>query len=552
MARRLLSLFSVKEASLEKQKNIGLFFAFSTFPTLFLSPRSDPPKTMRKGFLTPSKESGEAKSKSSPGTETSTETTSIADDVSKLLAENLDLDAPGGASSSSSSSSSSSTAAPAPLMLTDVPNQVLVSIFIVAMGDDERWARLTIPFVCKAFRDLYCSRDASPLHDVIFLEFAKEVAAAEEAAARRSSRREPVVRASRVLSWARTHAESVNRLGLNDRSGASLGDFNATNLAQLVAVVGPRLTELGIFDGFEKLVGPPLWAALRPYVVPARKMCGFQVMCISKGLSVSDVEPLVQLRGSLEVLSLWGSVREHRHPSVGLRRFPESFLALTKLQSLILNGHFRIKAIPAGISNLKKLKHLTVAACDLRSLPKELGALRLLEELAVSSNAALGPAPDDVAFPPGLKGMNSLRLLYLQDCDLRRVPAFVRELSSLEEIMLDSNERMQIDAPLDDLVECCPRLILVDMRKGRGGTWTPQSLAHLNAFKAKLQKKNPKAQVEFYEFRVFVFFFCFCSFLFRTVFGERERERERESRRESFSFLLCSLRERARGFGECK
>ena len=138
--------------------------------------------------------------------------------------------------------------------------------------------------------------------------------------------------------------------------------------------------------------------------------------------------------------------------------------------------------------------------------------------------------------------MISLRKLHLDNCDLRRVPVFVRELSSLEEISLFGNEHLQIDAPLDDLVECCPRLILVDMRKGRGGTWTPQSLAHLNAFKAKLQKKNPKAQVEFYEFRVFVFFFCFCSFLFRTVFGERERERERERVAGNlflFCFVLC-------------
>ena len=110
---------------------------------------------------------------------------------------------------------------------------------------------------------------------------------------------------------------------------------------------------------------------------------------------------------------------------------------------------------------------------------------------------ALGASPDDVTFPPELKGMISLRKLHLDNCDLRRVPVFVRELSSLEEISLFGNEHLQIDAPLDDLVECCPRLISVDMRKGRGGTWTRQSLAHLVAFKAKLLKKNPSAEVEF-------------------------------------------------------
>jgi hypothetical protein len=70
-------------------------------------------------------------------------------DLSHLLAEKLDLDnAPGGASSSSSSSSTS-TAAPLPLKLTDLPNQVLVSIFVVAADDDLRWALFTVPLFAR-------------------------------------------------------------------------------------------------------------------------------------------------------------------------------------------------------------------------------------------------------------------------------------------------------------------------------------------------------------------------------------------------------------------
>ena len=173
-------------------------------------------------------------------------------------------------------------------------------------------------------------------------------------------------------------------------------------------------------------------------------------MDIPKGFSTSDVEPLAQLRGSLEVFSLIGFPREYGNPSIGLRRFPESFLGLTNLQTLMLNWHFSIKAIPAGISNLKELKWFSAAGCDLRSLPKDLGALSQLEMLFVFLNKALGSVTDDVAFPKELKGMASLRELCLLLCGLRRVPAFVRELSSLEEIRLDNNHDLQIDAPLDD------------------------------------------------------------------------------------------------------
>jgi len=220
-----------------------------------LSLRSDPSRTMRKEFLTPSKGSGQAKSKTSPRAQASKATMSSIADVSKLMAEKLDLDAP--SASSSSSSSSSSASAPVLLKLTDVPNQVLVSILMLAADHDEIWARFTILSVCKAFRDLYRSRDASPLHEVLFLDFAKEVTAAERAATRRSPRREPVFRASRAISWARMHAESVRTLFLYPRDGASLGDFNASNFAQLVASVGPHLTEIGIGEGFEKLLRPP-------------------------------------------------------------------------------------------------------------------------------------------------------------------------------------------------------------------------------------------------------------------------------------------------------
>ena len=212
---------------------------------------------------------------------------------------------------------------------------------------------------------------------------------------------------------------------------------------------------------------------------------------------MSDVEPLVQLRGSLEELSLCGSRDDYGNPSVGLRRFPESFLALTKLQELGLDFHFRIKAIPAGISNLKKLQCLSVAGCDLRSLPKELGALKQLEVLDISWNKALGAAPDDVAFPKELKGMKSLRELNLRNCGLRRVPAFVRELSSLEEICLGNNPDLQIDAPLDYLIECCPRLRVVKMKKVPGGRGLSSRWRTSGASRLKLLAKNPSAEVEF-------------------------------------------------------
>jgi len=320
---------------------------------------------------------------------------------------------------------------------------------------------------------------------------------AKKASSRSSSRGESVVRASRVPSWARTHADSVRELILSEGCFVSHGDFNAANFAQLVAAVGPHLTKISIGMGFDELLGPPFWAALRARVIPARKLRVLEVDNIPKGFSMSDVEPLVQLRGSLEVLSLVGASLEYGHPAAGLNRFPESFLALTKLRTLVMVWLFKFEAIPAGIANLKKLKYLNVDGCGLLSLPKELGALSQLEVLHLKNNWPLSAAPDDVAFPPELKGMTSLRELRPHVCGLRCMPAFVRELSSLEIIRFDMNPYLNFDAPLDYLIECCPRLRFVSMMKGYGFTWTQQSLAYLEAFKAKLIEKNPSAEVRF-------------------------------------------------------
>ena len=88
-------------------------------------------------------------------------------DVSDLV-EALDLDLDDtvpGASSGSIGSSSSSISERRPLKLTDLSNDVLILIF--ATINYPRWAIRTFPCVCRAWRDLFRSRDASPLHEVL-------------------------------------------------------------------------------------------------------------------------------------------------------------------------------------------------------------------------------------------------------------------------------------------------------------------------------------------------------------------------------------------------
>jgi len=122
-----------------------------------------------------------------------------------------------------------------------------VSVF-VAVGD-QRWVRHTFPLVCRAWAELYRSKDASPLHETLEVAagevFWKEVAAAREGEEERARLR-PVVHASRVISWAERRAGSLRKLHFKGECWGALGDFSSEDLGALVAVAAPSLTGMRI------------------------------------------------------------------------------------------------------------------------------------------------------------------------------------------------------------------------------------------------------------------------------------------------------------------
>ena len=334
-----------------------------------------------------------------------------------------------------------------PLTINDVPNDVLVSIFM-AVGD-LRWVRHTIPLVCKAWNELFLSKDASPLHETLEVDFYEEVKKAVVVSATREEEEEkekewwrlphhPVIHASRLISWAERRAGSLRKLRLEGWPWTSfrpLEDFSPEDLGALVRVVGSSLTEISLGRGVGMLCEEPFWESLRDYVVPAGRLRSFVV---------------------------------------------------TGIQSHAFNS---ITEIPATISSLKKLEEFRLTHCRLFSLPKELGELSGLTMLDLTSNPTLG----NPAFPAELGNMKSLRELRLIHCGLRAVPAFIGELESLEIFDLCYNSHLQIHAPLDILVEGCPRLRKVRLYKEV--FWDPASRAHVEAFEAKLCAKNPGARV---------------------------------------------------------
>ena len=417
-----------------------------------------------------------------------------------------------------------------PLTIADLPNDVLVTVFVAV--DDNSWVRHTVPCVCKQWNELFRSKDASPLHETLEVDFGKEAAAAREGGARRrggasawwgsccctpaaasppaaaaASPRLPVVHASRVISWAERHAGSVRKLRLSREEKGALDDFSAEDLGRLVSVVGSSLTEFSVEtrcgDGFgQPFVKKPLWKALRDSVVPARRLRSLVVKGIAFGVSEDDIRPIRQLAGSLEVLELGAAKMKDRpyykFTPLGLPFFPEFVCSLTNLRRLSLLDHPQITALPAAVSSLKKLKVLDLRYCRLASLPKELGKLSGLTKLDLSFNKKLGEMihgrwwglPDN-RFPAELGGMTSLRELNLHKCRLYIVPAFIGALRSLEVLDLSENH-LCINAPLDFLVSGCPRLRYVTFGERR---WDQDSLEGIKAFMKKMRKTNKSAEV---------------------------------------------------------
>jgi len=370
-----------------------------------------------------------------------------------------------------------------PKTINDLPKELLVSIF--ESVDDLYWVRRTVPLVCKAWDELYRSQDASPLHETLEVDLLKEALEAQK----RFQDPSPFVRASRVISWVERRAGWVRKLFWKGEYPYYTKGFSAEDLGRLVAVAGSSLTELRIRCAQDRLLQKPFWDSLRDSVVPTGLLRSLVVMGPFVVASKLDVEPLGQLAGSLQELVL-----DNVFNYCGeLRRFPESFCALTELRCLEMFGHDRITAISAQISSLKKLETVNLGRCDISSLPKELGELSGLTKLDLADNMDLGYAPQDEAFPAELGKMKSLRVLDLSHCGLRTVPAFVGELQSVERRILFDNDE-QICATLDILIEGCPCLRQVRL-SDRYSSWTPESRAHLEAFKARLLAKNPNAKV---------------------------------------------------------
>ena len=220
--------------------------------------------------------------------------------------------------------------------------------------------------------------------------------------------------------------------------------------------------------------------------------------------SPSSPSPLPALPPPAFPLALRGmtSLRYINLNSCGLRAAPAFVAALRSLETADLedndlgesgagNGHgFPLSSFPASLV-MPRLGCLNVAQCKLVDLPpavlRSMPGLRILDLTDNRLRERCLPLDLGARLP-------LLRAIGLKRNALAAVPRALGGAAALEEIYLEDNADLEVDAPLDFIADL-PRLRVVMVGKQWGGGWSPRSLAHVADFAAKLRARHPRRDV---------------------------------------------------------
>lgn len=176
-----------------------------------------------------------------------------------------------------------------------------------------------------------------------------------------------------------------------------------------------------------------------------------------------------------------------------LRTVPSFIGNLKSLQQLYLSendlGSADAAAWPSSFPKLLELKKLVIHTANLTAVPPAvLSSLPGLVKLHIGSNR-LRELPEDFG-----RRMQQLKLLDLRLNEFTAVPvAALAGAPALEELDLRRKEGLQVEAPLDKLLDNHPRLRKVRLWKYGATTWSMSSRRNIVAFAAKIKERDPEA-----------------------------------------------------------
>ncbi|HEY9800990.1 MAG TPA: COR domain-containing protein [Leptolyngbyaceae cyanobacterium] len=175
-------------------------------------------------------------------------------------------------------------------------------------------------------------------------------------------------------------------------------------------------------------------------------LTGLKSLDLSKNQLTKLPEAITSLTG-LQKLNLSGNP---------LRELPEVICSLTQLEELLLSNN-KLRTLPKGIGCLTQLKQLILGGNEITTLPEELSYLLNLENFVLGYEAGGNPIEQ---LPDCIRKLN-INTLRVADCNLRKLPDWLSDLTQLTELYLKRNELVDLPTSLV-LLEHLEELALED------------------------------------------------------------------------------------------
>ncbi|KAI0984753.1 hypothetical protein GJ496_006338 [Pomphorhynchus laevis] len=123
---------------------------------------------------------------------------------------------------------------------------------------------------------------------------------------------------------------------------------------------------------------------------------------------------------------------------------PDEIRFCESLQILNISGNPLQNGLPAGVTGLLNLQHLTLNDCSLTHLPEDIGSLTNLQTIEVRENLLR-------VLPESICQLSSLLSIDLGSNELCQLPRNLKSLSSLKDLWLDLNELEYLPSEIGDL-----------------------------------------------------------------------------------------------------
>lgn len=180
----------------------------------------------------------------------------------------------------------------------------------------------------------------------------------------------------------------------------------------------------------------------------------------------------------IDIICEFKNLKSLRMIDNGITSLPECIGDLINLESFLSYGNL-ITHLPQSMSRMNNLKSISVTTSSRDctqpfTIPSWIGVLENLEGLKFNG-FNLQDVNNQNKIPMGISNLKKLKRLSLQSCNIQSIPNNIGELESLEELYLSSNSITSVPESISRLAN----LEKLDISRNRMITAIPESIAHL-------------------------------------------------------------------------